>query len=275
VARTFVDKIGPGLGQRIVIEHRPGANGAIAGQAAAQAAPDGHTLLFDGLFNHTLVPLIQKLPYEAIKDFQPITLVFSVPVFLIVPKDHPARSAAELAAYGRTKPGGLSYGSQGAGSSGHILGTLYQAGSGAPMTHVPYKSGAQMQGDLVGGQFDFAFSSYSTSEPQKHALRFLAIASPARWSGLPDVPTMAEAGFPGVDFDTWFGIMAPRGTPGAIVGRLHQEFVRAAQDADIVRKLAARGLFVKTSTPGEMADMMSREAEKLAPLAKVLQVSRN
>ena len=275
VARSFEQKMSASLGQPIVINYKPGANGAIAADALVRAAPDGHTLLFDAIFNHTVLPKIQKLDYDPINDFQPITTVFSTQIVLAVPKSLPVKTAAELAAYAKAKQGGLNYGSQGNGSTGHILGTLFQSKSGAPITHVPYKGANLLQTDLITGRLDFGFISYSTAQPQLKDLRILAIASPSRWSEIPDVTTMAESGYPGVDFDTWFAVLAPRGTPGPIVERLRQEFQKAAQDRDLVAQLSARGLFVKTSTPAEVSEMISLEAQKVDSIVNLLNLTPN
>ena len=275
VARSFEQKINPRLGQPIVIMYKPGGNGAIAADALVHAAPDGYTLLFDAIFNHTVLPHIQKLGYDPVNDFQPITTVFSAQIVLAVPKSLPVQTAAELAAYAKTKQGGLSYGSQGNGSTGHILGNLFQSKSDAPMTHVPYKGANLLQTDLITGRLDFGFISYSTAQPQLKDLRILAIASPRRWSEIPEVPTMSESGYPGVDFDTWFAVLAPRGTPGPIVERLRQEFQKAGQDKDLVAQLSARGLFVKTSTPAEVSEMISLEAQKVDSIINRLHLAPN
>lgn len=275
VARSFERKMNASLGQPMVILYKPGGNGAIAADALVRADPDGYTLLFDAIFNHTVLPHIQKLGYDAVNDFQPITTVFSAQIVLAVPKSLPVKTAAELVAYAKTKEGGLTYGSQGNGSTGHILGTLFQSKSGVPMTHVPYKGANILQTDLMTGRLDFGFISYSTAQPQLKDLRILAIASPSRWSEIPDVPTMAESGYPGVDFDTWFAVLAPRGTPRPIVERLRQEFQKAGQDKDLVAQLSARGLFVKTSTPAEVSAMISLEAQKVKSIVNLLNLAPN
>ena len=275
VARAFAQKMTPTLGQTIVIDYKPGGSGAIAAEALVRAAPDGQTLLFDAIFNHTVLPKIQKLRYDAIRDFQPITTVFSAQIVLVVPKQLPVKTVAELVAYAKTKQGGLSYGSQGNGSTGHILGALFQAKSNASMTHVPYKGANLLQTDLITGRLDYGFISYSTAVAQLNDLRILAIASPNRWSVIADVPTMSEAGFPGVDFDTWFAILAPRGTPAHAVERLRQEFQRAGQDKELVSQLSARGLFVKTSTPAEVSEMIAAEAQKVNSIVDRLDLTPN
>ena len=265
----------PSLGQTILVDYKPGGNGAIAAEAFVRAAPDGQTLLFDAIYNHTVLPKIQKLRYDPIADFQPITPVFSTSIVLAVPKQVPAKTVAELVAYARSKPGGVFYGSQGNGSTGHILGSLFQGKSNAPMTHVPYKGANPLQTDLIGGRLDYGFISYSTAMSQLNDLRILAIASPDRWSGIPDVPTMAESGFPGVDFDTSFAMFAPRGTPASIVERLRREFHAAAQDKDLVGQLSARGLFVKTGTPAEVTGMIATETRKVDSVVHSLNLAPN
>ena len=275
VARSFAQKISPSLGQPIVIDYKPGGSGAIAAETLLRSAPDGQTILFDAVFNHTVLPRIQKLRYDPVGDFQPITTIFSTLIVLAVPKQLPVRTPAELIAYAKTKPGGLSFGSQGNGSPGHILGTLYQAKANVPMTHIPYKGANLLQTDLIAGRLDFGFISYSTAQTQINDLRILAIASPNRWSATPDIPTMAELGFPGVDFDTWFAIFAPKGTPPAAVERLRIEFNKAAQDKELITQLSGRGLFVKTGSPSDVSEMINSETQKVNSVLNRLNLTQN
>ncbi len=268
--RLYAEKVGSSIGQRVVVENRPGGTGSVAAAALMQAPPDGHTLLLTAIAAHTIVPMMQKPPYDPLKDFQPVTLLFSTPMFLAVPAASPANSAADLVKLAASKPNGLSYGSQGVGSSGHLLGSILQSQSGAPMVHVPYKGGAPMLTDLLTSRIDFTFTTYSTMEGQRQDLKILAVASPTRWEGLPNIPTMAEAGFPGVDYDTWFTLLAPQGTPAAIVERLRGEFQKASQQPDLLEKLNPRGLVVKTSTPAEVMQLMISETEKYRPVIKAL-----
>jgi tripartite-type tricarboxylate transporter receptor subunit TctC len=268
--RLYADKVGSSIGQRVVVENRPGGTGSVAATALMQAPPDGHTLLLTAIAAHTIVPMMQKPAYDPIKDFQPVTLLFSTPMFLVVPAASPANSAAELVKLAATKPDGLSYGSQGVGSSGHLLGSVFQGRSGAAMVHVPYKGSGPMLTDLLTSRIDFTFTTFSTMEGQRQDLKILAVASPERWEGLPNVPTMAEAGFPGVDYDTWFTLLAPQGTPAGVVEKLRSEFQKASQQPDLREKLNPRGLVVKTSTPAEVTQLMISETEKYRPVIKAL-----
>lgn len=268
--RLYAEKVGSSIGQRVVVENRPGGTGSVAAAALMQAPPDGHTVLLTAIAAHTIVPMMQRPPYDPIKDFQPVTLLFSTPMFLMVPVNSPVNSAAELVKLAAAKPSGLTYGSQGVGSSGHLLGAIFQGRSGAAMVHVPYKGSGPMLTDLLTSRIDFTFATFSTIEGQRQDLKILAVASPTRWEGLPDVPTMAEAGFPGVDYDTWFTLLAPKGTPDGVVEKLRSEFQKASQQKDILDKLNPRGLVVKTSTPAEVTQLMISEADKYRPVIKAL-----
>ena len=245
VTRLVAQKLGDNLKTSIVIDNRGGGGGVPAAIAIKQATPDGYTLFLanNGLF--AIMPaLTADIRFDPIKDFQPITPLFAFPSVLVVPSGSPARTVKELVELARSKPGGLNYASQGVGSGGHILGEMFRLRSGAPMVHVPYRGAGPAVNDLVAGSVDFLFSSYVSAIGQVQAgkLRLLGWTSTRRSPALPDVPTMAEAGYPGTELEIWQGIVAPAGTPPAMVRKLNEEFVKAAQSPDIVRQVAAQAV---------------------------------
>ncbi|MGZ5836572.1 MAG: Bug family tripartite tricarboxylate transporter substrate binding protein [Xanthobacteraceae bacterium] len=270
VARQYGEIVSASLGQRIVVEAKPGAGGIIAANQLLQTPADGHTIMIALGGMHTIAPWLQKLPFDAIADFEPITLLFSFPTFLAVPADSPAKTVADLVAMSKTKPGGLDFGSQGLGSPQHLIGVLFQEKSGIAMTTVQYKGATPLALDLMTGRVDFAFSSYAVFRPQLDAgkLRILAVAADKRWERLPDVQTFAESGFPGVELDTWFGLVAPRGTPAAIIQKLHDAFAAAARDEKLVKRLDDEGLIVRTSTPLELVTLMKSDSQKMGRLVQ-------
>jgi len=229
VAKTVTDK----TGQVFVMESRSGGSGAIGATMVKQAPPDGHTLFQANSGTHaTNVALYPALAYDPVKDFKPITLMWSFPAVLAVPPDSPARSMAELIAYARSKPGGLSFASQGTGASGHLLGEWLKKRTGAPMVHVPYRGAGPAGIDLAAGRVDFFFGAYASLLPllQAGKVRAIAITSQKRMPVLPDVPTVAESGFAGLSLDAWFGLVAPAATPDAAIDKLFAAFTQAVRD---------------------------------------------
>jgi len=276
--RLVSQKVSDSLGQQVLIENRPGAGGSVGAASVKSAAPDGHTLLQTNTGSQTVLPsLIAKLSYDAIKDFQPITLLCTFPSFLVVPAGIPAGSAAELVALAKSKPGGLSFGSQGVGTNGHLLGEMLKAKSGAPMQHVSYKGAAPAIVDLLAGRLDFLFVSYASVSAQvkEGKLRLLGMSSTGRLKAVPDVPTMAEAGFPGVELDFWFGLVAPAGTPEPVVARLNEEFAKAVRHPDIVRRLSEQGLQMTASTPAQFAALIAADTARLGKLVSGLGTTSN
>ena len=270
VARLYGELVGASLGQRIIVESKPGAGGVIAAGQLLQNAADGHTLMVALGGMHTIAPWLQTLPFDAIADFEPITLLFSFPTFLAVPANSPAKTVADLVAMSKGKPGGLNFGSQGVGSPQHLIGALLQEKSSAAMTTVQYKGAMPVMLDLVAGRVDLAFSSYAVFRPQLEdgKLRLLAVAAEKRWERLPEVPTFAESGFPGVELDTWFGLVAPRGTPAAVIQKLHDAFMAASRDEKLTKRLDGEGLVVRSSTPQELSALMKADSERMGRLIK-------
>jgi tripartite-type tricarboxylate transporter receptor subunit TctC len=236
-----------------------------------QAVADGHVLFMGHMGTHAINPsLYDKLPYDAIKDFRPITPFMSFPSVLVVPASSPAKTLAELIAIAKSKADGLSYSSQGIGTGGHLQGAMLAAKIGAPMVHVPMKGAAAATTELVAGRVDLLFSSYITAGPfiRDGRLRMLAMASSKRSPALPDLPTMAELGFPGAELDFWFGFFAPAGTPDATVRKLNEELIRAVRSPDVLGALTAQAADVITSTPEEFARLIERDTNDLGKVVR-------
>ncbi len=218
VIRPVAAKVADALKQPIVIDNRSGGGGNIAAQVTKQAAPDGYTLFLTNMGVMSVNPILTPdMNVDPVKDFQPITPIISFPHILVVPPDSPVKTVADLAALAKSKPGGLSFGSQGVGSGGQILGEMFKARLGVPMVHVPYRGAAPAATDIMAGRLDFLFTSYISIGEQAKAgkLRIIAIGGPKRIDAEPGIPTMAEAGFPGLDLEMWHGMVAPAGTARA------------------------------------------------------------
>ena len=271
VARAIAQQASPALGQPIVVDNRPGAGGIIGADAAAKAAPDGHTIFLGGVATHAVNPhLHPKLSYDPIKDFAPITLVASAPSVLVVHPSVPARTIADFAAYARANPGKLNYASNGNGSSSHMAAVLYETNAGVKMTHVPYKGVGPALTDLMSGRIELMFNSIVAILPHIQAgkLRALAVTSKSRSSLLPDVPSIAESGWPAYEAGSWYGILAPAGTPPAIIDRLHREIVKSLKEPEVQKRLAGEGAEVIGSTPQEFAAHIRSELARMGQAIK-------
>ncbi len=271
VTRLVAAKLAENLKANVVIDNRGGGGGVPAAIATKQTAPDGYTLFLanNGLF--AIMPALNAdIRFDPVKDFQPITPLFSFPSVLVVPSGSPARTAKELVEIAKSKPGGLNYASQGVGSGGHILGEMLRLRSGAPFVHVPYRGAGPAVQDLAAGNVDLLFSSYVSAIGQVQAgqLRILGWTATKRAPALPDVPTMAEAGYPGVELEIWQGIVAPAGTPSTIVRKLNAELVRAATSPDVVQKVAAQAVEMTTSTPEDFAKLLASDIARLGKLIR-------
>ena len=270
--RLYAEAVSPGLGQRILIENRQGAGGAVAAAAVQNAAPDGYTLLVFSGSQHAAVPAVQSAPYDPIKGFQPITLLFDLAALLAVPATSPANSVAELIDHGKTKTGGLLFGSPGVGTPSHLLAAKIGDATKTPMQYVHYRGGAPMMADLVTERVDFALASYTVSKGFviEKKLKALAVDAAARLSVLPEVPTLTEAGLGQAKVASWFGLAAPAGTPAAIVQKLREAFLKAANDPELKRRLTENGTLINTSTPEQMAKLLAEEVESTNQLVKAL-----
>jgi tripartite-type tricarboxylate transporter receptor subunit TctC len=262
VARTLAQKLSEG-GKTALVENRTGGAGAIAADAAAKAPPDGYTL-FIGMHstNAILHHLVAKLPYDGIKDFAPVTNIVASANILVVHPDVPAKSMRELVGYAKSKPGKLIYASQGNGTSGHIVGEQFKQLAGIDLVHVPYRGAAPAIQDLVAGHVSLLFDIVPLARTQIAAgkVRALAVASPQRLEGLPDVPTMAEAGFPELEGGPWFGLLAPAGTPRAIIDLLNAETRKAFAAPDVRDRFLSQGMTLPLGTPEEFSAFIAAES---------------
>jgi tripartite-type tricarboxylate transporter receptor subunit TctC len=265
LARIVGDKLASGWKQAIVVENRPGAGGNIGMELGAKAAPDGYTLVLAPAGNLTVNPsLYRSVPYDVAKDFAPVTVIAAVPNILIVSNAVPAKSVAELIAYAKAHPGELNYSSPGAGSGAHLAGELFKSMAGVDMTHVPYAGIAPAVTAVVGGQVQLMFAGSTAALPQVQGgkVRALGVASPARSSAAPGLPTLSESGLTGFDVTSWYGIVAPAKTPPDVVNKIAADIARVLAEPDIREKLAAQGTEPIGNTPAEFAAMIRSETAK-------------
>ncbi len=244
LARTVAAEAAKTLGQTIVIDNKGGANGTIAAKQVASSAPDGYTLLLATASTHGINPsLYSRISYDAVKDFTPVTLLATVPNVLVVGPNVKAGNVQELIAYIRSQGDKTNMGSAGAGTPGHLAGEMFKSEAKLEFTHVPYKGGSPAITDLIGGQIDFMFTTIPGVLPHVKAgtLRALAVTSPERSSAMPDVPTMAESGLPGFQAVSWHGIVAPAGTPDAVVAQLNQALSSALAAPEVKQRLLEEG----------------------------------
>lgn len=259
LTRVLAQPLSQALGQQVVVDPKPGAGGNVGVEHVAKSAPDGYTLVMATTGTHAINPgLYSKLPFDAVRDFRPIGTIASVPNILVVHPSVPAASVAELVALAKAKPGQLNFASFGNGTSNHLSGELLKSEAGIDVVHIPYKSAPQAVADLVAGQVAFAFVNAPLALPQVKAgkLRALAVTGARRSPNVPGVPTMIEAGMPGFVVESWYGLMAPAGTPDEIVQRLHREIVAALQRPEVREAFAKQGADVEPSTPAELAAMV-------------------
>lgn len=270
VARIVGQELSQDLGQPVVIENKSGAAGVVGAEAAANAAPDGYTLLM-AAGAHTLAPSLNAtLPYDIVRDFQPISLAALGTYLLVVNPAVPARSVKELIDLVKAKPGALNFASSGAGAPPHLAGVLFQNLTGTSLNHVPYRGDTPAIADLVAGQVQLAFLSISPLIPQvkSGALRALAITSNKRSSVMPELPTLAESGLPGYNIGTWWGLMAPAKTPRAIIDRLAAAMRKATSVAGVRERFVSGGIEAQSNTPDEFAAMVKSEVARYGELAK-------
>jgi tripartite-type tricarboxylate transporter receptor subunit TctC len=264
VARMIFQKVAERTGGSYVIDNRGGAGGTIGTEQAAKAPADGYTIVVVS-GSHTINPaLYKKLAYDAARDFAPISMLVSGPGVLVVHPSLPARSVKELIAVAKSRPGEILYASPGNGTPPHLAAELFKSMAGVNIVHVPYKGNAQAMTDLIAGQESLSFPTGPSAMPHVQAkrLRALGVTTSKRAAGLPDIPTIAEAGLPGYDASSWYGVLAPAGAPPAIVTKLQSEIHTALRAPDIVDKLLAQGLEPAPNTPDEFARFIAAELAK-------------
>ena len=272
VARPILQKLSARLGQPVVMENKPGANGVIGSAFVARAAPDGYTLLFSHVGPVTISPAVQKdMPYDSVRDFKPITQVVSAPLVLLVRPSLPIHDLKELVEYARANPGKLTYGSVGPGSTTHLAGEILSSMAGVKLLHVPYKGAAPVINDMLGGSIEMTFLNIagSISYVKAGQLRAIAVTTLKRSSLLPDLPTIAET-YPGFEVNSWYGLMAPAKTPDDIVDLLQNQVAEIIRSPDIVELFARNGLAPEGTTPEQYARQIGTD---LARWRDVVQTS--
>ncbi|MDQ8030476.1 MAG: tripartite tricarboxylate transporter substrate binding protein [Bordetella sp.] len=270
VARIATERLPQIWGQPVFIDNRGGAGGQIGGTLVARSPADGYTLLF-GTIHFALAPsLYPKLPYDIEKDFVPISLAAEYPTIICLNDRLPIKNLAELVAYAKANPGKLSYGSSGNGGGTHVAGELFKMMAGVDLLHVPYKGSGPAMTDLIGGQVQLMFADAPTAMPQIQGrkIRPIAVGSARRSSLLPELPTVAESGYPGYAADSWTGVWAPAATPKDVVQTLSDGFRKVLAEPDIVRKLAQVGAEARPGTPQQFAAKLHDEIVKWAAVVK-------
>lgn len=275
VARVLAAKLTDLLGQSVLVDNKPGANGAIANEQVAKSTPDGYTLLLGAAGPLTVSPaVIASLPYDTLRDFAPVALAAASPFCVTLHPSVPADSIAALIALAKNRPGKLSFGSSGTGGSPHLAGELFMSMAGVKMVHVPYKGLAPAINDLIGGQIEISFADVGLVMGQVNAkkLKALAVTGVKRSSIAPAVPTVAEAGLSGYEAGTWYGVLAPRGTSAETVRRLNTEILKVLEMADVKERLKTQGADPAGNSPEEFQELLRRELAKWTKLVKAARI---
>jgi len=272
VARSLAQRLTDTLGRQVIVENRPGAAGIVGHEAAARAPADGYTLLLTSkgsMVNNRF--LYRSLSYDPLNDFAPITITATAAPVMVIHPSLPARNLQQFVALAKSRPGKLSFGSGGTGTTSHVIGEVFRAATGVNIVHIPYKGGGLAITDLIAGHIELSFSDMVPAVPQVRAgkLRALGVMTPQRSPALPDVPTMAEAGLK-YDFpQQWWALAAPRGTPAAIVERLNAAMGEMVKRADVRERFTELGLFTAHTTPEQMMDMVRNEAPEMEKYLKM------
>jgi tripartite-type tricarboxylate transporter receptor subunit TctC len=269
--RLIAQKLTEAWGQSVVVENKPGAGGNIGADLVAKSPADGYTILLGALSTHAVNPsLYATMPYDAVKDFAPITLIAVTPNVLVVNASSPVQNVKEFVAYTKANPGKLSFGSGSNGSAGHLAGELYKVETGTDAVHIPFKGGAPATQALLAGDTQFMFDNLANAMAQVKGgkLRALAVTTAKRSSLAPELPTMAEAGLPGFDISTWYGLFAPAGTPPAIVARWNADVTKILTAPDVRARFIADGAEPAPNTPEQFAQFIAAELAKYARIVK-------
>lgn len=271
LARIIGQALTAELGQSVVVDNRAGAGGNFGGQAAAKAAPDGHTLFMGTVGTHAInASLYKKMPFDPVKDFAPLTRVANVPNLLVANPAQPYKSVKDLIAYAKANPGKVNFGSSGNGSSIHLSGELFKSLAKVDMQHVPYKGSAPAVTDLLGNQIGIMFDNMPSAiqHVRSGSLVPLAVTTAKRSPELPSVPTIAEAGVPGYEATSWFGMFAPAGTPAPVLAKLNAAIVKVLAQPDVKNKINEQGAEVYSETPEQFAAFIQAESVKWGKVVK-------
>ena len=270
ISRALAQKLTESLGQSVVVDNRAGAAGTLGSALAAKSAPDGYTALIVSVTYSINPSLYKNLPFDPVRDFQPVSLFASTPFILLANPSLPVKNVKELIAYAKERPKQLNYGSGGVGNSGHLAAELFSSMAGVEFTHIPYKGSGLAMTDLLSGQIQLLFNSMIQGLPyaKNRKLTALAITTAQRSAVLPDLPTIAESGLPGYEFSSWYGLMVPAATARPIVNKLHAEVVRALAQPDFRQRLALDGSEPIGSTPEQFAAFLAAEMGKWEKVAR-------
>ena len=277
-ARIIAKKLSEAVGQPVVVENRPGAGGNIAQEALARAAPDGYTIMLSSLPSLAVAPhLVAKLPYDTFRDFEPIILAVAFPNVLVVHSSVPASSLAEFVKLAKDRPGQISYGSSGIGGAGHLAGELFRSMAKIDIVHVPYKGGAPATADLLAGQIAAIFATPVSVLPhiKSGKLRALATTGSKRALTMPELPTIAESGYPGYEAINWYGYAAPAKTPKPIIARLHKEFFAILSDAAVREQILSHGMEAAPGSTEDFARYIRSEYEVWGKVVKQAGITAN
>jgi tripartite-type tricarboxylate transporter receptor subunit TctC len=278
VARIVAQKVGASVGQSVIVENKPGAGGNVATGEVARAAPDGYTILLGSVGSLAVAPhLIKNLPYDPLKDLAPITMAVEFANVLVVQPSLPVNTLAGFVKLAKEKPGAITYGSSGIGGAGHLAGELLRIVAAIDIVHVPYKGGGPAMQGMLGGQVSAIFATPVTAGPHVRAgkIRAVATTGAARSAYLPDVPTIAESGYPGYEATNWYAFLAPAGTPKPVLDRLHRELAQALQAPDVRASLDKQGMEAKPGTPEELRKYMERELTTWGRVVREAKIQAN
>ncbi len=278
VARVVAKKMGDSVGQTVIVENKAAAGGTVATHQVAKSPPDGYTILLGSVGSIAVWPhLNPKLPYDPLRDLAPITMAVEFPNVIVVNSTLPAKTLSEFVEAAKAKPGTIGYGSSGVGGIGHLAGALLALTAGIDIVHVPYKGGGPAMQDLLGGQIPAMVATPVTALPHVKSgkLRALATTGAARPAMMPDVPTVAESGYPGYEATNWYAYYAPAGTPKDVLARLHKELVDALNAPDVREQLDRQGVEAKPGTPEELTKYMERELATWGRVVKAAKIQAN